>query len=242
MNQIKICIPVYYREDKVKTCLETLRSTDVSGLDVEVLIAVNGCSDEFVPYLKSLHPWAKIWFPGENIGKPKAINYLAQGTWDGLLVSLDSDLETTDRLWLKKMTRIFFEQGRALKLGALGVNYTGKSPHVEFQYKPRHCTINTTQGAFTMMSEESNLGIGGGVLMTPRNVWNQIGGYSDKKVYGDDDGNYFKDCHTRGLSVAYPKEIYFHHPDETDLGYTEWKSAVAHGKIDGKEGYFEAGE
>ncbi len=245
MSKINICIPVYYRDDLVKNCLECLRHTNTNGLDVVLNIGLNGVRNSFIqdylePYVLSVKGSVfsdiNVFDPGENIGKAKIINHMANTINDfDYLVSIDSDMQMTDDDWLVKFVGIFEDKTTSYRIGALCANQINNSFHKISDFK------KISIGGFSITCTPGNSGIAGGVMITDANTWNTLGGYRANKIFGDDDTIYAIECYRRGLIMGYVDEILFFHPSDTDVDYLQWKGKAKANVLEYFEtnGYYE---
>lgn len=243
MFKISIFIPVYYRDELVKHCLTSLKYTDTKDLHVTLNLGLNGARQSFIKdFLESYISEVKgtvfadvnVFDPGENIGKGKMVNHMARTLNDfDYLVSIDSDMEMIDGGWLKNFINIFTHAD--MKIGALCSNQINNSFH-----KISDCKKVVIE-KFSVVCTPGNIGIAGGVMITPFAVWANIGGYKANKIFGNDDTTYATDCFIRGLVMGYVDEIEFFHPKDDDIDYLHWKSKAKSNKLNYYEndGYYE---
>jgi len=234
MFRVGIFVPVYFREEQVIRCLQSLASSNYKFRDLEVFlcIGINGCRKSFmkdflIDYIKKydgkVFSFIRLFDEGENIGKPMMVNKMSDSVARQLeytyMVSIDSDMEVEDKDWLKKFLIVFGNYKGAKPLGALCSNQSGHNVHMVDSYHVMKMKV----GDYTIKTSTSNDGVAGGVLMTPANVWFTIGGYQAFNLYGSDDGHYSRDCFRNGYIMGYVEEISFFHPINQDTGYSEWK-------------------
>ena len=250
MYNVGIFIPIYFREELVKKCLLSLaksKFTYGNSLKVFLCIGINGASKEFKEgflkeyvdkYKGTLFTYIKVFDVGVNLGKPKMINHMTEICSDFThMVSMDSDMELVDPDWLYKFLKVFHDYKGEQRIGALCSNQTGYGVHTATKYK----FMKYKTGDFTLIATLKNVGIAGGVLITPNNIWKKIGGYQAYSVYGSDDGCYAADCFNRHWIMAYVEEIKFYHPNEDNMDYAQWKLRATEDKLSDSEldGHFE---
>jgi len=253
-RDVGIFMPVYFREELVIQSLETLLISNFSGLNVFLCIGINGANDSFKEYLKGyerMHGKSKfkyidIFEAKMNHGKPRIINLMSgKNNIFDFLVSMDSDIQTADPDWLRKLIHVYdhyYEVEPISKnhphIGALCANQTGNSVHQAVKLGKMSMKLD----GYTLVTTATNQGVAGGVLMTPKHVWNRIGGYRASNIYGSDDGAYVVDCKRIDHIMAYIQEIKCYHPPEDDIKYAEWKMRSCNGELEPHEkaGYYES--
>lgn len=257
-NRIGIFYPVYFREDLAIKSLESLLKSNFKPLEVFLAIGINGSNKKFRDFLKDYiinnsmkfkgnkFSYIDVFDPNINFGKPKIINAMSlknEPAFD-FLVSMDSDIQITDSDWLLKMLHVFntyTEDTRSNKklkrLGALCANQEGHSVHQLEKYGK----ISLKVKDYTLRSTLTNQGVAGGILLTPKSIWNEIGGYKATNLYGSDDGSYAIDCNRLNYIMAYVEEIKCFHPVDENIKYAEWKARSVNGELHDKEkrGFFE---
>lgn len=240
MIRVLIAIPLYYREEAGYNCIMSLLKTTVvpPNVSVQVVAGINLVSEEFKDVLNSLDKVHNgIRFDvidyGKNLGKPAVVNDIASKYEFDYLMSLDGDMVCVNPRWLAGMLGVYTEYNKdqicsnvngkrfAVPLGSLCVNQLGNNVH--FLFETTKGAIVRPIGPLTMITRIGSGMIAGGGLMTDRDTWKSIGGYSTKTVYGGDDGYYHGQCHARRKLSAYVKEIGFYHPFELNKKYQEWK-------------------
>lgn len=246
MFRVGIFIPVYHREEMVKKCLDSLTTTLFHKIDPFLCIGLNGAKSDFresylATYVKEHYgktfDYIKVFDVGKNIGKPSMVNFMSSRYNDfNFLVSIDSDMVTINPRWLVDMLKIFHMYRGNKPIGSLCVNQAGNNVHTVKGFTD-HLSMKVEE--FTLWMTPKNYGVGGGVLMTPRDVWNHIGGYRAHNIYGSDDGHYNLDCASRGKISAYVDEIKFYHPSEESDDYSKWKLRAAKNQLaeDEERGY-----
>jgi hypothetical protein len=244
MTSVGIYVPIYHRNDYVMRSLSTLIETDISDLNVSFNFGINGADSHLRSFLvdiyNELHTrgiMIRVTSPAVNIGKPKIINELVEVTIPKpqYIVSYDSDIVVTDKLWLKKVLEVFTLYQGDTPLGAVCPQQTGNCCHV-LDKDP----IEYVAGPYPLASRAGNEGVAGGVLVTPYKVWQQLGGYEAHRVYASDDGHYALSCANNNLLMAVALNISVEHPHEKDPKYSDWKQRAARDLLadDEKKGFY----
>ncbi len=244
---VGIFIPIYYREEAVKNCLDSLLISDFGGINVFLCLGINGASKDFKnkylrQYIKNNKLFGDIHvFDGDsNIGKPKMVNEMARKyNVSDYVVSMDSDMVCNDPKWLKKFLYAFDLYTGKREIGALCSNQTGNSVH--FVKTLSDCIDFKIDDNLSISYTSKNEGVGGGVLVTKTNTWKAIGGYRAFNVYGSDDGHYGMDCLRWKKIFGMLNEVSFFHPFDDDKAYSEWKLKAAKNTLkDNVNGFYES--
>lgn len=248
MNKtVGVCVPIYYREEKVIRSVESLLTTALSGdtyhLDVQLHFGINGCTSDFHYWLyANAIPRAQNrgfrvslydkW--GGNLGKPRAVNemvhHMERGGAPEYIVSYDSDMIVTDPQWLHELVRAFESYTGQNRLGALCPDQLEETCHVLPNPKIWKWGISGSSCGHTEYSVRytpGNHGIAGGVLFTPYSLWKAHGGYAAHRKYAADDGHYAQSLWLHGqYYMAILDQVRLIHPSGDDPAYNAWKRRV----------------
>lgn len=237
--RVGLFIPIYFREDAVKACLNSLSKSDFGGIDVFLCVGINGATEEFKKkYLKkyvkthngkifsSIH----VFDGNKNFGKPYLINLMSSKYGDfNYIVTIDSDMVCLDDKWLKKFLYSFDYYRGDYELGALTANQTGNNCH--FVQKLKNCKKIEISKGLTLVYNDDRTGVAGGVLMARKGIWDMFGGYRAHNIYGSDDGFFALDCKKNGKIMGYIEEIEFFHPFSDNEDYSQWKLRAAKNEL-----------
>lgn len=228
--RIGIFSPIYHRNKEVQKFLINLLYSNFSHHEVYLCLGINGADENLKYFITSFADAASdrfkkilIFDPEENLGKPALVNIMVgsvkEQTGEDLdyVISIDSDFVMIDAGWLDKMVWIFENKG-VLPIGALCSNQAGANCHV-LDKDPMVMPI----GPYNVITRAGNEGVAGGLLMTPKVLWDEIGGYFNHRKYASDDGHYALACAQRSLIMGMVQEVSFFHPHSTDHGYNSWK-------------------
>ena len=258
MYRVGIFYPIYFREDLVIESLQSLLKSNFKSLEVFLAIGINGSNKKFRDFLKDYiinnsmkfkgnkFSYIDVFDPNINFGKPKIINIMAKKNEQSFdfLVSMDSDIQITDTDWLLKMLHVYNTYNEKIqiddkhkRLASLCANQEGHSVH----QAEKLGKISLKLDSYTLISTPTNQGVAGGILLTPKSIWNEIGGYKATNLYGSDDGSYAIDCNRLNYIMAYVEEIKCFHPVDENIKYAEWKVRSVNGELNDKEklGFFE---
>ncbi len=245
--RVGICIPVYYREEKVRRSLESLLSTrtryDDRRLNVIIRVADNGSTDSLRTYLydRDLVKRAEargfdyaVALGGKNRGKPQAVNNLVKHILFSYplsyVVSYDSDIVIDDPDWLNKAIDVFENWTDESPLGALCPNQKEYCCHILGEPLRRY----TVKG-HELVSPAHNSGIAGGVLITTSVMWEYFGGYRAHRLFASDDGDLTAECDRRDIIMAVTKDISVIHPHADGEGYMDWKRRASQDRLQPEE-------
>jgi len=240
-RSVGIFIPVYYRKDSVKRSIESLASTtlkaDAFQIRACVYVGVNGAGKELNHFLNTVarkileaagfEYVVRDW--GKNVGKPATVNSLVKlhrshSTLD-YIVSYDSDIVITDKMWLIKFIDAFEKWQGPKQLGALAADQTGHNCHVIKR------PVSYKAGSYNIVSQEGNFGIAGAVIFTPTKVWDLVGGYKAHRIFASDDGHFVRACYKHKLIMGVLKEVSVLHPTDKNTNYTDWKFRAARDQL-----------
>ena len=107
-NRVKtsIIIPTYNHLDYLKDCVESIvKYTDLS--DVEVIVVVNGCTDETREWVKRLGEPFKVYWIKEPVGYIKAVNVGIKQSMGEYIVLLNNDTKILGNNWLSMLEKPF---------------------------------------------------------------------------------------------------------------------------------------
>jgi hypothetical protein len=227
--------------------LESLIKTDFGGIEAFLCLGINGATKEFKDYLRNYVTYVdKRFFSSvhvfdgdKNFGKPKIINMMAEkyNNFD-YLVSMDSDMVSIDKYWLKKFLYAFDLYSGDYQLAGMAAAQEGNNCH--FVQDMETCQKFEINKDLHLLYTLSCVGVAGGVLISKQEIWKYFEGYGAKNIYGDDDSSF-------ALKAKYCKKIFpvllevkFYHPYSDNEAYSKWKLKSARGKLEEKEsGFFE---
>lgn len=251
---VGICIPIYYREEKVKDSLESILNTDLSGsyykISAQLHFGINGCSEEFHFWLYSdLIPRAQAkgftcslydkW--GTNLGKPEAVNrmvaHMETGGAPKYIVSFDSDIVVTQNNWLYKLIEAYESYNGIDRIGALCPNQTEECCHT-LEHPKIHDWGSRDKAVHnhSVRYAPGNHGVAGGVLFTPYRIWSGNKGYKAHRKYASDDGHYAQSLWLHGqYYMAVLDSVSVRHPGGDDVAYSNWKRQIIEKNLDNKD-------
>lgn len=246
MASILMVLPIYFREEDTNTCLDSLGITDIQGLTLSIVLAVNGSTDNQRAHIeervssKGLIPGASskiMMFPG-NPGKGVSVNRVVDEESKShkfdFILSLDSDMVVTDSSWLINLLSDFQIASESHRLGALACDQAGQCCHVP------DSPVTYTYNDRIFVGSRGNQGQAGGCLLIKAEVWYLLKGYRAFRVYGSDDGHLMADLNAKGWVCLIDKGVSLYHPFQKDMAYCDWKRRACLDALSDKEkgGFF----
>ena len=169
----------------------------------------------------------KIVFNPINVGKARAANELIRDLVfspyirihdEDLIFSLDSDLRLESPDFFNTIKKVWKDIGTSVS--CLVCAQVGNS------LMKRDLKFNKTSSGYTYFIPEEGYGhnVAAGAVIVPYKYWQKVGGYSERGLYGGDDGpllrNLFK---VTKKPICVVKDLTVFHPYDTNLEYKQWK-------------------
>lgn len=247
---VGLFIPVYYRETKVRACLDALAQMEHGHfLEIHVRIGFNGGPPSLLEYLEKGVPagWYNTYSVinfGSNIGKGAIVNrmvaHVAEHARLDYVISMDSDIVVGHPLWVENLVVAFEQCPRWKDLGGLSAQQNGECCHV-LDNKPE--TLSSTTSDYSYIIVPENEGVAGGAILTPYHVWRTLGGYRAHRIYASDDADFMFACakHNLLIPVVNDARVTVFHPPGDDSDYRAWKLRAARDKLSPSElnGFYE---
>ncbi len=205
-----IVIPVFNKAALTRHCLQTLRPTLEGAGEGEIIVIDNASSDE-TPQMLEEFPWVRVVRNERNLGFAGANNQGARLARGEFLVLLNNDTEAKPG-WLAAMlaaaadpavgavgARLLFPDGTLQHAGV--VSYGNRFGTEAFT--PSHDMYQYPE-AFAYASESRDLQtITGACLLTPRDLYLEVGGLDERYWNGYEDIDYCLKLRSRGLRIVY---------------------------------------
>jgi GT2 family glycosyltransferase len=101
LRKVTLIVLAWNRWDLTRKCLDTLKTTDLSG--AEVVVVDNGSTDETREALKA-YPWVRVITNSSNLGFVRGNNIgIVSSDPDSDVVLLNNDLEFHQKDWLQRL-------------------------------------------------------------------------------------------------------------------------------------------
>ncbi len=204
-----IIIPAFNKAQLTRNCLLALYQTTGGLPDGEVLVVDNASADE-TPEMLTEFPWVRVIRNERNIGFAAANNQAAAMAAGEYLILLNNDTQPLDG-WLNALLA-----AAAPEVGAVGARLLfpdGTLQHGGVVAVPSSFGIT----AFTMVHDLYGIrgddaralqkkdcqAVTGACLLTPRNLYLELGGLDELYWNGNEDVDYCLRVRERGLRVVY---------------------------------------
>lgn len=227
-ERIGIFVPVYFREDTVRLCVEGLMETRLSqGYDVQLVFVDNKSNDSLRDFLISMS-WqtegVETILLDENIGKAKAVMLATEKFPDfDWFVNCDSDIVPLEPGWPGLLVDCY----KGIKgVGMVASYYThnGNNPQPP-QPHVTHVDVRGKNYTFRWGG-----GVAGGCFATSKSLWDEVGYISSapRGVYGGVDGRFRFRVANDGWKCGYVEQIVAEHINDKDKyqNYWAWKAEV----------------
>lgn len=205
-----IIIPVFNKAALTRQCLETIRPTLEGAGEGEIIVVDNASSDE-TPEMLRAFPWVRVIRNDENRGFAGANNQGAAAARGEFLVLLNNDI-VAHRGWLASMLKVARERG-AGAVGARLLFPDGTIQHAGVRIHPiafglpgfvAFHDMYRAPGDFPEACATNDLEVvTGACLLTPRAVYEELGGLDEGFWNGYEDVDYCLKVRDRGLRVVY---------------------------------------
>ena len=230
---VNIYCPTYYRFDKVKASIKSIKkSIDISKHDVILFVVDNNSPKEVKDWLKDQSSAnVAIRLLGENIGKGDAINGIHKSVRKAdYIISIDSDIVNDKNLnWIDMFVEIM-EADNTLGLVACAFSKDGLQIHHKHELTKNKKVLGNKYNI-----SYGNRGVAGCALIMHYKDFDKVGGYNNKDIYTGHDGRLVQQVVQDLKKIAgVCEEVTLKHclPSEgVEEDYQKWKSSKAKRKI-----------
>jgi GT2 family glycosyltransferase len=213
-----IIIPVFNREDLTRNCLEALPPTIAGAGTGEVIVVDNGSAPATAEVLAAF-PWVRVIRNERNLGFAAACNQGARAASGRFLVHLNNDTIPLAG-WLERMLAVAREPGVGI-VGARLLYANNRIQHAGVMLFPArfgpegagpfHFLILEPADAAPAMIRTDYEAVTGACLVTPRDLYLELGGFDEAYWNGYEDVDYCYAVRARGLRVVYdPSAVLYH--------------------------------
>jgi len=213
-----IVIPVFNREDLTRNCLATLRPTLAGAGEGEVIVVDNGSDDRTAAVLAEF-PWVRVIRNERNLGFAAACNQGARAGSGRFIVHLNNDTQAFDG-WLVRMLARFDEPNVGV-VGARLLFPDGTLQHAGVVlapirsgpegFGPYHFMWKAPGDSRAAASPCDFDVVTGACLVTPRELFLDLGGFDEAYWNGYEDVDYCLSVRARGLRVVYESDAVLYH-------------------------------
>ncbi|HKE37129.1 MAG TPA: glycosyltransferase family 2 protein, partial [Candidatus Baltobacteraceae bacterium] len=225
MLDYSIVIPVFNKAELTRNCLATLQSTLAGAGEGEVIVVDNASSDE-TPEVLAAFPWIRLIRNERNLGFAAANNQGVAAASGRFMVLLNNDTVALPG-WLSAMLAAAREDG----VGAVGAKLL--YPNDTFQhagvvvsravfgrpsFTPFHYALGVPKDDRDANEPHDYEAVTGACLLTPRDVYLELGGLDEVYWNGYEDVDYCFKVRARGLRVVYePKATLYHFESKSGI-------------------------
>ncbi len=223
----RIVIPTYNRSECLKKSLLSVLTQDlVMDNNFTVTVVDNGSNRETVEYLESVealyteHEGIDFRYLPQNIGKAKAVNFIAKDFKDGdNIISFDSDLICQNHDFFKRLVEAY--ESNRIMFSILVANLTGYANHVLALTKRVHISSNCGRILYHLHGE----GTAGSCLIMNVGLFRNAGCYPEQYgMYGGDDGFLIHNNNIKNkLLTGIVEDLVLYHPQDEDAEYRQFK-------------------
>lgn len=240
---ISIITPTWNGLDYMKQLAESLDRL-VDEWPFEWIIVDNASEDGTADWLaqSNLKLNGRLITNDENLGFAKANNQAAEQAEGNFLLLLNNDTVVTSG-FLEAMINVFNEEKGVGAVGARLVHPgKGTIQHagiIELSSGlPDHYHFGLPMDHPKVMERKQYFGVTGACLMTPKNLYMEMGGLDEEYVNGWEDMDYMQKLRKAGYNVFYePNALVYHYESRTkgryaneNQNYTLYMSRWVYGK------------
>jgi len=222
---VSIITPTYNGLDWMRQLAESL-DRRIDEWPFEWIIVDNGSDDGTADWLAqaNLKLNGQLLKNTENLGFAKANNQGAEVARGNFLLLLNNDTIVAEN-FLSEMMNVFTEE-RAV--GAVGARLVhpgkGTIQHagviVLSSGMPDHIHFGLAMDHPLVMERKPYFGVTGACLLTPKQLYLDMGGLDEEYVNGWEDMDYMQKLHQAGYNVFYePKALVYHYESRTQGRY-----------------------
>ena len=224
-DTVSVIIPTYNGLTYLKPCLESIERN--TKWPFEVVIVDNGSEDGTQDWVVN----AGFKMDGQfvrneqNEGFAKANNKGVSVAKGDFICLLNNDTIVTEN-WLTEMMNVFSEEKACGAVGAKLVHPgKGTIQHagiVELSSgMPDHIYFNASMDDKRVMERKQYFGVTGACLLTPKQLYKELGGLDEAYVNGWEDMDLMQKLHRAGYRVYYePKALVYHYESRTPGRYS----------------------
>lgn len=210
-RDVSAVVLAYLEEPWLAECIDSLLSS--RGVDAEVVLVDNGCTDGAVDRL-SQRDRLKVIRPGRNLGFAGGCNFGASHASGEVIAFVNSDA-IVDPDALARLAEVAARPGVGLATASIRL---ADDPEVlNTAGNPLHFLGVGWSGGFgepadAYKEEREVAGASGAGMAVRREVWERLGGFEDRFFAYHEDADLSLRCWQQGLKVMFvPEAVVFHH-------------------------------
>ena len=235
---VSVIIPHYGGEEILQECLESLKNTDYSEL--EIIVVDNNSSDNSIRIVQAKFPYIKLIQSEYNRGFAGGCNFGSQhATGEYLLIINNDTVHESD--WIIRLVQ-FMESNKNISSVQPKIKNYKKRNYFDYAggsggYMDKYCFPFSRGRIFNTVEKDEGqyddscriFWASGTAFLTKKYIFEQIGGFDETLFAHMEEIDYHWKCQLLGFEVwAEPQSIVYHHgamtlpassPQKTHLNY-----------------------
>lgn len=235
-GETQLIMVTYFRPNDLRRCLESIVTNTVGPFRLSIIDnSCGGLEDVF----NEINDERVVIYRNEsNLGKGKGFmrwyNQIMNQHDSEFFVSIDPDL-VVPRNWLPKILRAAYTIPNP---GVLAPVLTWKEGDTFDRQKASGKLVMHKDGpesGFVMPFVYKNRHTAGPLFLIHRKFFEQIGGYVQTQLYGNDDGELCKAAHRKNRFIGIVTDVeVLHLNNDATVEYKEWKKRNVNKDVDGR--------
>lgn len=222
---VSIIMPCWNKLEFTKQCMDAVdQNTD--DWPFEFIVVDNGSTDGTKEFIESSKYKMNGQYIRNEVNKGYAIanNQGAKVAKGNFILLLNNDTIVT-KGWLSAMMNVFSEEKAVGAVGAKlvfpgkgTIQHAGVIEHASGL--PDHVYFNKPADYPPANIRKPYFAVTGACLLTPKALWEEIGGLDEAYFNGWEDMDYCQKIHKKGMNIYYePKAFIYHYESRTDGRY-----------------------
>ena len=238
-DHINLIMVAYHRANDLKRCVDSVLSNTQAKFRLCIIDNSLGAIDATLDTYRSCDN-VVIYKNDSNLGKPRAVNRwydkIMLRSRAGYFVSIDSDVVVKPG-WLCELIRSYVAVSRHVKVGLMAPiiqDHLFETWQWQLDNKVRMHNTSIMREESSYKGVYYNRYTAGPVLLINKYLFEDIGGFYDKQLYGADDGQLCKTCDRKGYFIGLNTNVSVLHSQlDVDELYVNWKARNVRGDVDG---------
>lgn len=202
MPRVSVVIPTRNRSELLRGCLESLERQTLAADSFEVIVVVDGSSDDTVELLgRRSTPYRLRWIVLDHAGLSAARNRGTQEAVGELILCLDDDMIAAPELVEAHLAAQHDARERLVQ-GALAIHGSvPRTPFVVYQERLLEATRRKLSDDGSVLHSEE---VSGGNVSIRKQLLEQVGGFNERlKALRNTDGELAHRLERRGIAIHY---------------------------------------
>lgn len=240
---IQLIMVTYFRPNDLTRCLDSVLSNTVEPIKLAIIDNSRGGLDHILDNIDD--PRVTVYKNDNNLGKGRAFMkwypHIMKGNRFDFFVSIDSDLVVPEG-WLSRMLRAAYRLDNPGILAPVLTQETGDTFDLQ-RARGKLMMHREGQGSgFVGPSLFQNRHTAGPLFLIHRKFFEQVGGYVQTQLYGNDDGELCKAAAKKKRFIGIVTDVEVLHLDgDVTPEYRAWKKRNVNRDADHK-GFWDQGQ